>query len=209
VTLIESVTAFTFAAALLTVTPGLDTAMVLRTIASEGSVRAFLAALGVGLGCLAWGVAVAAGLGVLLDASSIAYELLRWAGAGYLAYLGVRLFLSPRDGLEIGDAAASVSPQTNWLLRGFLTNILNPKVGVFYVSFLPQFIPAEANVASMAILLTGIHAALGVAWFSIMIASTQPILRYLRKPRVIRWLDRVTGAVFIGFGLKLAVSTRH
>src|SRR5580698_2474328 len=120
--------AYLAAAALLTVTPGLDTAIVLRTAAAEGPAKAALAALGVVCGCLAWGAAVALGLGVLLAASSLAYVVLKWAGAAYLAWMGIRLILSPRS--RFGLAKPGAAPGGNWWLRGFLTNLLNPKVGV-------------------------------------------------------------------------------
>src|SRR5919107_5234534 len=93
----QSLIAFTIAAALLTVTPGLDTALVLRTAAAEGSRRALAAALGICLGCLAWGAVVAVGLGVLIQASELAYLALKWIGAAYLLYLGLRLMLVPRS----------------------------------------------------------------------------------------------------------------
>jgi len=150
--------AYAAAASLLTLTPGLDTAMVLRTAAVEGPRRAALAALGIGCGCLAWGLAVALGLGVLLKASSLAYTVLRWAGAGYLIWLGAQLLLKPRSRF---DLTAERRGGGNWWLRGFLNNLLNPKVGVFYVSFLPQFIPSGADVPSWTALLVGIHAATG------------------------------------------------
>ncbi len=198
----QSLIAFTFAAALLTVTPGLDTALVLRTAAAEGSRRALAAALGICLGCLAWGALVAVGLGVLLEASEIAYLALKWIGAAYLLYLGMRLILVARDEAET-DAPP---PQANWFLRGLLTNLLNPKVGAFYVSFLPQFVPAEANVPATTLLLAAIHAALGLAWFLLLIGATRPLARVLRRPGVVRTLDRLTGAVLVYFGLKLAFS---
>src|SRR5687768_10092922 len=92
----QSLIAFTLAAALLTVTPGLDTALVLRTAAAEGSRRSLGAALGICLGCLAWGLVVALGLGILLETSELAYTILRWIGAAYLLYLGVQLIASRR-----------------------------------------------------------------------------------------------------------------
>src|SRR4051812_14473301 len=97
--LATSIAAFTAAAALLTVTPGLDTALVLRTAAVEGPRRALLAGLGICLGCLAWGAVVAMGLGILLQASHLAYRVLKWAGAAYLLWLGVQLLLSKREAL--------------------------------------------------------------------------------------------------------------
>jgi threonine/homoserine/homoserine lactone efflux protein len=201
--LAQSLVAFTLAAALLTVTPGLDTALVLRTAAAEGARRAFAAALGICLGCLAWGALVAVGLGVLLAASHLAYLALRWIGAAYLLYLGVRMILLPR-----GEAGGDSRPPTrsNWFLRGLLTNLLNPKVGAFYVSFLPQFIPAGASVPPTTLLLAAIHAGLGLLWFLLLIGATRPLARILRDDRLVRGLDRATGGVLIFFGLRLAFS---
>lgn len=199
-----SLIAFTIAAALLTVTPGLDTALVLRTAASEGGRRAFLAGLGICLGCLIWGAVVALGLGVLLQASELAYTLLRWAGAAYLIYLGVKLIRSRRE--DFGLDQAAVGREGAWLWRGLLTNVLNPKIGVFYVSFLPQFVPAGADIALTTLLLAAIHAVLGLIWFAALILATRPLAAALRRPQTIRLLDRLTGGVFLLFGARLALS---
>lgn len=199
----QSLVAFTLAATLLTVTPGLDTALVLRTAAAEGARRAFGAALGICLGCLAWGALVAVGLGMLLEASELAYLALKWIGAAYLLYLGVRMILVARE--EAGNGGAP-PPRASWFLRGLLTNLLNPKVGAFYVSFLPQFVPAGASVAPTTLLLAAIHAALGLIWFLLLIGATRPLARALRNPALVRGLDRLTGGVLVYFGLKLAFS---
>jgi threonine/homoserine/homoserine lactone efflux protein len=201
----QSLLAFTLAAALLTVTPGLDTALVLRTAAVEGPRKAFAASLGICLGCLAWGALVAVGLGILLEASELAYLALKWIGAAYLLYLGLRLIFARRD--EAEDRAAGPE-RSNWFLRGFLTNLLNPKVGAFYVSFLPQFIPAGASVPSTTLLLAAIHSALGLLWFALLVGATRPLARLLRHPALVRGLDRATGAVLILFGLRLAFARR-
>ena len=198
--------AFVAAASLLTITPGLDTAMVLRTAAVEGPRTAALAALGIILGCLAWGAAVALGLTALLGASQLAYLGLKWAGAAYLAWLGVGLILKPRSRLDLAGAAPAAVG--NWWLRGFLTNLLNPKVGVFYISFLPQFVPAHFAAAPFIFLLAAIHGVLGAVWFAALIAATSPLKRWLARTAVVRWIDRVTGIVFIGFGLRLALDRR-
>jgi threonine/homoserine/homoserine lactone efflux protein len=126
--------AFAAAASLLTVTPGVDTAIVLRTATLEGRRQAVLAAAGICLGCLAWGVAVSLGLGALLQASELAYTVVKFAGAAYLIWLGSRLLFKPRASFDSGpdEAPAAASGQAFW--RGLLTNLLNPKVGVFYVS---------------------------------------------------------------------------
>jgi threonine/homoserine/homoserine lactone efflux protein len=206
-TMAPDLIAFTAAALLLTITPGLDTALVLRTLAAHGPGAALRAACGVGLGCLGWGVIVAGGLGALLVASRLAYDLLRWVGAGYLFYLGVRLLLAPRDGgFSVKQAAAP--GRRHSFARGFLTNILNPKVGVFYVSFLPQFIPAHAPVGLMVLGLALIHVCLGIAWFSTLVLAAAQLLPLLQRPAVLRAMDRLTGLVFLGFGLKLALGRR-
>jgi threonine/homoserine/homoserine lactone efflux protein len=207
---IESFVTFTAAAAILTITPGLDTALVLRTSASEGPGRALLVGLGIAAGCFAWGLLVAAGLGALLAASEAAYIALRWIGAGYLVYLGVKMLRSSRQGLGEEDGERNpTSRRSASFGRGFLTNILNPKVGVFYVSFLPQFIPPDADVPLMTIALTTIHAVLGLIWFVLLISATRPISRFLRKSGVVTRLDQITGALFIGFGIRLALAERR
>ena len=206
-TLAQALIAYLVAASLLTITPGLDTAMVLRTAAVEGPKRAAMAAVGIGAGCLAWGVAVALGLGVLLSASSAAYTLIKWAGAAYLLWLGANLIAKPRSKFDL-TAGGKAARGGNWFARGLTTNLLNPKVGVFYVSFLPQFVPAGAAPAPFIVLLAAIHVALSLAWFALLIGATTPLKAWLQRGPIVRWLDRLTGAVFVGFGLKLALARR-
>lgn len=208
---VQSLVAFTSVAAVLTATPGLDTALVLRTAAVEGSRRAMLAATGIALGCFAWALAVGLGLGALLAASQLAYDLLRWAGAIYLLVLGWRLIHAPRQTFEMADGsqAECLGPPPNWLLRGFLTNLLNPKVGLFYVSFLPQFIPAGANVPLWSVLLAAIHNVLGIAWFGLLVGATRPLAAILQRRAVIAWLDRLTGGLLMAFAFKLAFDARQ
>jgi threonine/homoserine/homoserine lactone efflux protein len=208
-TLIQALVAYSVAAGLLTITPGLDTTLVLRTAAIEGSASASRAALGIVTGCLAWGAAVALGLGALLAASELAFTVLKWAGALYLLWLGLNLLIKPRSHLEIEAAATGTAGQrNNWLRRGFLSNLLNPKVGVFYVSFLPQFVPANVSPGPFIFLLAVLHALMGIAWFAALILITRPIARTLKRPGVVRRLDRLTGLVFIAFGAKLAIARR-
>ena len=145
---LQALVAFSLAAGLLTITPGLDTALVLRTAAVEGPRRAAMAGAGICLGTLVWGGAVAIGLGALLATSALAFTALKWAGAAYLVWLGARLILKPRDRFDVEAAGvpAGAGPWA-WFRRGLLTNLLNPKVGVFYVSFLPQFVPQGVPAA--------------------------------------------------------------
>jgi threonine/homoserine/homoserine lactone efflux protein len=208
VTVAQALIAYVLAAGLLTLTPGLDTAIVLRTAAAEGPKRAALAAGGVIAGCLIWGAAAALGLGALLAASQAAFTALKWAGAAYLLWLGLGLILRPRERFELAGETPRAGGDFAWLRRGLLTNLLNPKIGVFYISFLPQFLPPGVQPAPFIFLLAAIHAVLGLAWFACLIAATRPIAEVLRRAAVVRWLDRATGVVFLGFGLKLALDRR-
>jgi threonine/homoserine/homoserine lactone efflux protein len=199
--MVGALAAFALAAALLTITPGLDTAIVLRATASGGSRAGVSAALGVASGLFVWGAGVGLGLGALLAASATAFLALKWAGAAYLVYLGLRLIVAPRSALARGNGDGRGA----WR-RGFLTNVLNPKIGVFYATFLPQFIPADANAVSFAPLLAGVHAALTLIWFAALIALAAPLGAWLRRPATVRRLDRLTGGVFVAFGVKLALT---
>ena len=203
---VQALLAFSLAAGLLTITPGLDTALVLRTVAVQGRREAFLAALGIGFGCLVWGAVVALGVGAILLASPLVFAGLKWTGAAYLVLLGVRTFAAPRARFEIG-AAAPGEPAGSALRRGLLTNLLNPKVGIFYLSFLPQFVPAGVNGAPFMFGLALIHVGMGAAWMSILIAGAHRARILLGRPDIVRTLDRVAGGIFVAFGLKLALSS--
>jgi threonine/homoserine/homoserine lactone efflux protein len=206
----QALLSFTLAAGLLTITPGLDTALVLRTAAVEGGKQAFLAGVGICFGCLLWGAAASFGLGALLAVSGLAYNVLRIVGAIYLSYLGIKLFIRAFARTSLNDTAEPVLQKHKggdgslWLRRGLLTNLLNPKIGVFYLSFLPQFIPAGVQVWSFSILLASIHAGEGLLWFLLLTNATKFFSSWLKRRRVIMAFDSAIGAVFIGFGLKLA-----
>lgn len=207
-TIAEALLAFTVAAFVLTITPGLDTALILRTGAAGGARAGAFAAVGVGCGCLAWGALVSLGLGALLAASEFAFAVLKWVGALYLCWIGVRMIVRPRRSIASTDAAPPKREAGAALRRGFLTNILNPKVGVFYVTFLPQFVPAGVSVAGFSLLLAGLHVMMGLLWSALLIAATVSMARVLTRPRIIAGLDRLTGVVFVGFGVRLALAQR-
>lgn len=202
----DALLAFTFAALLLTLTPGLDTALILRTASAEGGKKALHAALGIDLGCFVWGAVVAFGLGALLAVSEVAYSLLKWCGAAYLFWLGIQLLLRPRTSFQTASDKGSAS--ANWFLRGLLGNVLNPKMGIFYVSFLPQFIPAGHSPVIWTFLLVSIHVVIGTVWSMTLILFTHYASSLLRKSTVIKTMDRATGGLFLLFAAKLAVSHR-
>ena len=188
-------------AALLTITPGADTALVLRAAIGGGPRAALVAGTGVCLGVLVWGAATAVGLSALVAASPTAYDALRLTGAAYLLWLGYRTW---RSAGEPGTRAAA-GP---WFRTGLLTNLLNPKVAVFYLSFLPQFVPHGAPVLAFSLLLAGIHAVEGLLWFALLATMTQRLRVVLARERVKKALSRMTATVLVGFGLRLMVESR-
>lgn len=204
--LADNLLAFTLAASLLTLTPGLDTALILRTAAVEGRAQAWRAALGINAGCLLWGAAVAFGLGALLAVSELAYTLLKYCGAAYLCWLGLNLLLRPRTALAPTTGEGGTA--SSWFLKGLLGNVLNPKIGIFYVSFLPQFIPQGQPLITWTFGLVAIHVLLSLLWSLTLIGATRTLGETLRKAAVIRWLDRVTGVVFLLFAARLALIRR-
>ena len=126
-------------------------------------------------------------------------------GAAYLAWLGLNLLLKPRT--QLADINDTTNTQ-NWFVKGFLGNLLNPKVGVFYLSFLPQFIPHTASPVIWTMGLVMIHLVIGIIWSIILISAMQSISAYLKRPKFIKYMDRITGSIFILFALKLAFSKR-
>jgi threonine/homoserine/homoserine lactone efflux protein len=199
--------AFAAVAAIVTVTPGLDTVLVLRVVAVSGRGAALCAAGGIGLGCLFWAGASGLGITAILTASQLAYNVLRLAGAAYLFWLGVRA-LKPARHRDMPDAPAqrpNLERPLAAFRRGLLTNLLNPKIGVFYLSILPQFLPTGVNPLLASILLALVHDIEGITWFALLILLAHRASGFVNRPAVRRRFDRITGVVFIGFGLRLAV----
>jgi threonine/homoserine/homoserine lactone efflux protein len=208
VTTLGSLASFAVVVGLLTITPGLDTALILRTAAVGARRRAWGVVLGIQTGTLAWGVLSSAGVTALLTASHLAYETLRWAGACYLVWMGLSMLWSARrPGATTAEPPEPVADDflPGWR-RGALTNLLNPKVGAFYVAVLPQFIPAGVSTFGYGVLLAGVHVVLGTAWSAVLVALAARLRRTLERPAARRILDRLTGTVIVGFGVRLAAT---
>jgi RhtB (resistance to homoserine/threonine) family protein len=203
-----SLAAFAVFAAVLTVTPGLDTMLVLRTAAVAGRRAGLAAVLGILLGCLAWAVASALGVTAVLIASRVAFEALRVAGAAYLCWLGVRaLWRSRRRSTARTEDDPPERPVGAWAAfrTGLTTNLLNPKVGVFYLSVMPQFLPAGIDPLAGSLALGAIHIVEGLVWLSLVVAVVGRARGWLTRPTVRRRLEQLTGVVFVGFGVRLAL----
>lgn len=176
----------------------------LRTAVVEGQRSAAAAALGISLGVLTWGLAASLGIGAIAAASPAAYGWIETAGAAYLLWLGAVMVRGARQRAAVQDVEAKAG--NRWLLRGLLTNLLNPKVGLFYVSFLPQFIPPGVNATAFGMLLAGIHVTMGLVWFCVIIASTRSFATTLSRPQTKRILDTVTGSALVFFGARVLAS---
>ena len=209
---LSAILSFAAVVGLLTLTPGMDTALILRTAAVGEPRRAWGVVSGIQTGTLVWGALTSAGVTALLTASHIAYEVLRWAGACYLTWMGLTMLWATlrRRGTEAAPLPTEESGNAflpGWR-RGALTNLLNPKVGVFYVALLPQFIPAGAPVFASGLLLTSIHILFGALWSTVLVLLARRLRHAMQRPLARRILDRVTGTVIAGFGVRLALSDR-
>lgn len=224
----NSLLAFAAFAALVTMTPGVDTLLVLRASAAGGRGAGVAAAIGIGVGCLTWATAGAIGVTALLAASQLAFDVLQLAGAAYLCWLGARALWSVRrrrSGAGVPSSAkhpaaspdpAPVAPAdlagsgerwSRWraLRAGLTTNLLNPKVGVFYLSVLPQFLPTGLHPLAGSLALAMIHVIEGLAWLSLLAVLVTQARGWLTRPTIRRRFEQVTGAVLLALGLRLAI----
>jgi threonine/homoserine/homoserine lactone efflux protein len=198
-----SLATFTVAATLIVLLPGPDTLVVVRNLVRGGRGTAVRTVLGVLTGGLCWVVAAALGLSAVLRASQDAYLALRIAGAAYLIWLGVK---------SLRARGTQDRPARRGLLgRGFsaglATDLLNPKVGVFFVTFLPGFVPAGYPIGWLSLALGGIFLLLTALYFAVLIAAAAQVSGWLAAGHIRRRLDRATGLVLVGFGLRLALES--
>jgi threonine/homoserine/homoserine lactone efflux protein len=201
---------WTLVATLAVMTPGLDTLLVLRHTMLGGRRTGLATVVGISTGCLVWAAASLAGLTALLAASTLAYDIVRIAGAVYLLWLGATAIWKtlPRN-RKPGVSEVDMPAAPGWFAAfrtGMVTNLLNPKVGVFYMSLLPQFLPKDAT--SWGILLVAIHVTIGFIWFPPIIWAASRARALLLRERVRHWLDRATATVLIALGIKLVADSR-
>jgi threonine/homoserine/homoserine lactone efflux protein len=196
---------FTLAATLIVLLPGPDTLVVVRNLIRGGRRTAALTVLGVLSGLAIWVVTAALGLAALLRASRDGYTALRLVGAVYLIWLGVNSFRS-RAAAHADEIAAT--PPRKLLgvgyRAGLATDLLNPKVGVFFVTFLPGFVPRGHPVGSTSLVFGAIFVIETAAYFALLLMLASRITRWMSQPAIRRRLDRATGLVLIGFGVRLA-----
>jgi len=199
---------FLVASIALILAPGPDSLYVLARGLGQGRRAGLVAALGSSSGLLVHTTLAALGLAVLLQTSEIAYTIVRVGGALYLIHLGVRALLS-RQRFAVGATASQFSPQRMYL-QGMLTNVLNPKVALFFLAFLPQFVaPDAANKVLAFVLLGAVFNVNATLWNLVVAWSAAGIARRVRAaPRAVVSLHRVVGGLFIALGVKLALTER-
>jgi RhtB (resistance to homoserine/threonine) family protein len=210
----SQVLAFTAIAALLTITPGADTMLVMRSVLARGQRAGIFTALGICSGLFIHATVSALGLSLILVRSAAAFEIVKLAGAGYLLWIGAQSIwrvLRARDEAAAGAdrrPVPSTRSAARSFLEGLLTNLLNPKVAIFYLAFLPQFIRPGAATLSASMLLATIHCALGLLWLSLLTVFLNRLRALLTRAQIQRRLEALTGLILIGFGLRLALERR-
>ena len=219
---------FALASTLVILAPGPDSMLVMRNTMRGGRRAGWVTACGTLSGLTMWALAAALGLSALLRVSHVGYDILRFCGAAYLIWLGVTSLVHFRrkntaepvaqaDGSAPGVPGPTVPVRTGpgaarprrAYLNGLLSNLLNPKVGVFFMAFLPAFVPAGASAVGFSLVLGIWFIAETGLWLAVVAWLADRGVRWLRRPAVQRWMERITGIVLIGFGLRLATESRR
>lgn len=203
----DQLAAFLLAAIVVTVSPGPDNLMVLAMGMAKGRSRGIAFGLGCALGCLGHTALAVIGVSALIAASPLAFTALRIAGGLYLLWLGIQALRS-RGGAQVGQTRIGDQPLSTLFFKGVFANVINPKVSLFFIAFLPQFvISANGNVSLQLALLGLVFTVQGAVLFGLLGYFAGTIGQWLqRKPRAGMWLDRVAGSIFVALGLRLIVT---
>jgi threonine/homoserine/homoserine lactone efflux protein len=200
--------AFTMAAVLITATPGPDNLMVLGMSMSKGRRQGIAFGLGCAVGCLSHTLLAVFGIGALVAASPVAFTALKWLGGGYLIWLGVNALRGAGQGTRVSGVESRPASARELFLKGMFANAINPKVVLFFLSFLPQFVEPEQGGVGLQLGVLGVVFAIQAAvLFAVLAYFAGSIGAWLtRRPHASVWLDRLAGAVFVGLGLRMVTS---
>ena len=197
---------FLIAGLIMNLTPGADTMYILSRSLAQGKKAGILSALGISTGAIIHTLFATLGLSIILAKSSMAFEIVKYLGAAYLLFLGAKTIFKKADRtFELNNENGIVSYKQIYF-SGVLTNVLNPKVALFFLAFLPQFIDPEYARSSVPFLLLGLTFLMtGTIWCLILAVFASNLSARLRKSYIVkRWLEKITGGIFIAIGLKLA-----
>lgn len=211
---IHDLTLFVISGLLLNIMPGPDSLLIMTRSATQGWRAGSAAALGIGAGTMVHIFAAALGLSALLSTSATAFTVVKWVGAAYIVYVGIGMLRAKRRGEADARADEAVAatitrlPYRRIFFQGFLTNVLNPKVALFFLAFVPQFIAADSTSKPLAFIILGcIFNFNGMVWCNGLAVFTAFASARLKvKPLVALWLNRATGGLFLALGLRLALA---
>jgi threonine/homoserine/homoserine lactone efflux protein len=207
--IIENFWLFALTGLLLNLTPGNDMLYVIARSSGGRTKAGIISALGIGAGCLVHILAAVAGLSALIAQSALAFDMIRYAGAAYLIYLGLRSLLKKNKVFVAPNNAQSL-PYKRIFWQGVLTNVLNPKVALFFLAFLPQFIDLQRGNTGLQILVLG-------TWFDMVGTIVNVLVALLfgrlsgwlsRSSKFVQWQERITGMILIGIGIKVALESK-
>lgn len=203
----SSTLAFAAVALVLTVTPGADTMLVVRSVLARGRRAGLLTTSGINLGLFVHACVSGIGLSIILVQSATAFQAVKLVGAAYLVWLGFDSLRSAwrSRGQESGPEMPAGRIRRRAFLEGLMTNVLNPKVAVFYLAFLPQFIEPGDPVLAKSLLLAGIHAGMGIVWLGLVTLLIGHLRAVIVGGTLQRRLEAVGGAILVALGLRLAV----
>lgn len=200
-----AVATFSLAAVLIVLLPGPDTLVVVRSILRGGRRKGITTALGNLCGLLLWVAAAVLGLAAVLRASEVGYEVLRFVGAAYLVWLGVQAWRA--RGADLTTLEGPAGRFRTGFLAGLLTNLFNPKVGVFFVTFLPGFVPHGYPIGATSLLFGAIFVLLTAAYWVVLLGLAARVTAWMNTPVVRRRLDAITATILVAFGLRLVTES--
>ena len=198
---------FTFVASLLVMSPGPNGVLIAKTVPTSGRQAGFANVAGFVAAFYLHGALSVLGISLLLVQSATAFMIVKYLGAAYLCWIGIKALIAAFKGIEAPKAVTPAKrKRTLWMAfgEGFLTNALNPKVSMFYLAAFPQFISLGETTAAASFFLVFLHSLINAIWFTAMVLLFSSLTKAAGSARFQRWLKGVTGVVFIGFGLKLA-----
>lgn len=205
----ENFWVFVLAGLLLNLTPGADMLYIIARSSGQGTRAGVVSALGIGAGCIVHILAAVVGLSALIAESATAFNVIKYIGAAYLVYLGIKSLLNKRKSIVINRNLQTLS-YSKIFWQGVLTNVLNPKVALFFLAFLPQFISVHKENTSLQILFLGV-------WFDAVGTIVNILVALLfgkigswlaKSPTFVQWQERITGTLLIAIGIKVALSSK-
>lgn len=207
--MIDNFWGFALAGLLLNLTPGADMLYIMARSSGQGTKAGVVSALGIGAGCVVHILAAVAGLSAVLAQSATAFQIIKYVGAAYLVYLGIKSILAKRKALRVDKNIRQLS-YGKIFRQGMLTNVLNPKVALFFLAFLPQFVNIHKGNTAAQILFLG-------TWFDVVGTTVNVLVALLfgrlgawlsGSPKFVQWQERITGIILVGLGIKVALSSK-